>query len=118
MLFCSQLGALAGLLLPYGNGVEYQREHCCGLNGLNQSAMAVGLERLAKGRGAQQHAQQQHHIHEAHHLGFALFRGEVCGQGKARGLNRVQTGAHKEKGHCRGQVPNPYRRIGRLAGAC
>ena len=101
-----------GLLLPEGHQVEQQAHKGRGLNHLNETELGEVLEKHTEDQGRDQHAHQQHGVHEGDHARPLLFGDEVGGKCQACGLNRLHAQAHQQECEGRAGRANPGRPMG------
>ena len=106
---------IAALLLPCGDAVQHKGDHRAGLNHLDQPQRAEVGQGGAEGEGADDHAKQQHDIHQANHFGLGFRRRQIGRQRQADGLHRMESRAHQQKSDACAHMADPNRKAGGFA---
>ena len=96
-------------------GCQRNGDHRRALDDLDQAARCVSLKKGAVDKGADDHADQQHHIHQPDDLGLILGGNKIGRQRQTDRLDDMHPCPHQQKRKRRRRQPDPARRVHRFA---
>jgi hypothetical protein len=95
------------LLLPHCDGIQDDRANGSALYDLDKAPWREVSKGHPKDKRANDHADEQCHIHEADDFCVRLWRGQIGRKCKPRSLNDVRSRTNEQKGECRRDLTDP-----------